>query len=514
MKIIEQKRAAYNNFAILNIALKKYAIQENKYTTEKLKALAILNFKGMPLPSGRYGNVLAVALEMQQYKGALFLMKNAKELEINLNVVSSKYGGENIWNVKQVFEASLEGFDTIRITENDECYKEYPNIIKEKNNNIDAVAEIELFLQKDFEREDTTGKKNNENQIYKPNVAYLEDNSPKIIKKIRLCKEKVLKREKIIPIAIATLGMVCVVGINVIHNQFNKNDNENVQQIKELASIQENEKKFNLLSYQVLVENCPDGSVKHHFVNKNNWTQSIARKQTENYYRRKYKYTAITDNNFIVSYSELTYETANYYQFKEIPKTEGQYIFDYNVPFYVMDVTDLSLPEGYSFDKEYSLLEVKELEEKLDASIYEKKNQNYRINRLVLIQVNGTFMCFDLTNLPIQVDETTDKEDVTKLRTVYYFPSVENNLANLKLSSGMTKVEEDINDYNYSYRNFAFEDITFLDQTIRNDLRGNIIQTKNISDYLTEEQINNRTITSEEIVEVLEQLNNQDRLTR
>ena len=151
----------------------------------------------MPLPSGRYGNVLAVALEMQQYKGALFLMKHAKKLEINLNAVSSEYGGENIWNVKQVFKASLEGFDTIRIKENDECYKEYPSIIQEKNNNIDAVAEIELFLQKDFEREDTTGKKNNENQIYKPNIAYLEDNSPKIIKKIRLCKEKVLKREKI-----------------------------------------------------------------------------------------------------------------------------------------------------------------------------------------------------------------------------------------------------------------------------------------------------------------------------
>lgn len=178
-----------------------------------------------------------------------------------------------------------------------------------------------------------------------------------------------------------------------------------------------------------------------------------------------------------------------------------------------MDTTDIVLPNSYSLEQLYSINDLKLLEEKLNASIYGNKdeNQTYYAFNLLLAEVNGEFMCFDLSHYPLQVEKTTNIEDVTKLRTIYYFPSIENDLINLKLSSGMTQVEENIANYNIFDKSFIFEDITSLDQTVRNDFRGGTFQTKSIYDHLTEEQRVTNKIKQNEVLELLEELNNQNR---
>ncbi len=271
------------------------------------------------------------------------------------------------------------------------------------------------------------------------------------------------------------------------------------------------EKNHSLLSYEVLVENCSDGTVKHHFVNANGIGDDVSYKECGQYTEQVYEYHGVTDKDFLVSYSEIFYKTASDFKYNEMPKTDGRYIFDYNVPYYVMDVMDLSLPKEYSFEELYSINELKELEEKLDASIYEKNlNKNCYISDLFLAKVNGKFMCFDSSGFPIPVDETIDETDVTKLRRVYYSPSIENDLINLKLSSGMTEVEEAVINYSVYNGKLVFEDITSLDQSVRNDLRGGTFEVQNIYDYLTDEQIYNGIVTYEEVIQILDELNEKD----
>lgn len=144
---MEIQRSAYKEFSILCNALGEFSINDDVKTRKNLIAIAKSIKVGMPLPSGRYGNALAVALEMQFYQGALFMIKNADELEINLESVSSEYGGKNVWNVQQTFELSQLGFNKTKIAEDDEFYKKYPWLIQSKNSNIDAALEISNILQ-------------------------------------------------------------------------------------------------------------------------------------------------------------------------------------------------------------------------------------------------------------------------------------------------------------------------------------------------------------------------------
>lgn len=124
-------------------------MNENSETTEQLKCV-IKYFEiaqtSMPLPSGRYGNSLAVALEMQEYKGALYMIQNADELGINLESVSSVYG-ENVWSAQQTFEFSQVGFEMEKTTVDDEFCIDYPRVVQSNNSNIDAALEISKIFQ-------------------------------------------------------------------------------------------------------------------------------------------------------------------------------------------------------------------------------------------------------------------------------------------------------------------------------------------------------------------------------
>lgn len=151
---MEQNKTVYSFFSDLCRALKEFSYNEDAKTTEQLMIITRSVKVGMPLPSGRWGNALAVALEMQYYQGALLMIKNAEELEIDLEFVSSEYGGKNVWNAQQTYEISQLGFEKTKIADNDEFYKEYPWFIRMKNSNIDAALEISSILQGKVEKND------------------------------------------------------------------------------------------------------------------------------------------------------------------------------------------------------------------------------------------------------------------------------------------------------------------------------------------------------------------------
>lgn len=152
--IMEQSRTAYSFFSVLCSALMDFSYNEDAKTTKQLMTIIKSIKVGMPLPSGRWGNSLAVALEMQLYQGALLMIKNAEELEIDLESVSSEYGGKNVWNAQQTYEISKLGFAKKKIADNDEFYKKNPWLIQSINSNIDAALEISSILQGKVEKND------------------------------------------------------------------------------------------------------------------------------------------------------------------------------------------------------------------------------------------------------------------------------------------------------------------------------------------------------------------------
>lgn len=145
---MQQNRNAFAYFSMLCNAIKNFSSNKNEKTIEELKGiLTCINGNNMPLPSGRYGNSLAVALEMQYYQGALFIIQHAEELGIDLSAVSFDSNGKDVWDAQQVFELSQLGFNTSKIASDDDFYKDYPEVIQSMNANIDAATVISIIFQ-------------------------------------------------------------------------------------------------------------------------------------------------------------------------------------------------------------------------------------------------------------------------------------------------------------------------------------------------------------------------------
>lgn len=258
------------------------------------------------------------------------------------------------------------------------------------------------------------------------------------------------------------------------------------ENIEEVIS-QEKEKTFLLSSCQVIVENFPDGSVKHHFITTEDWEMyDIVRIEKETYTESKYEYKAITDENLVFSDLIIRYNES-YQKYEKIPETDGKYIFDYNIPYFKMDVRNIKLPEGYVLFYHYNVKEFRELEEKLDASLYNQKEKDeYYTNALLLIKIFDEYMCIDCSGLSGSKEwicESTDPYDEKKLEKFIYLPIVGNNTFNLKVREA--KGEDAV--FNVFEKSYAYE-TTSLDQTIRNDLRGSISKIQLLSNYLSYEQ--------------------------
>ena len=145
---LDMNVTAYDAFAELVHIYKRYDIgKESKETL--LNYVSIFNRGGMPLPSGRWGDPLAIAFEMHAYVSALVLIEKADELNIDLNRISSELGGENPWNAAATFLLSLTSFDSNYIDDDDKFYNTAENIVLKDLHNarVDASNEIASHLE-------------------------------------------------------------------------------------------------------------------------------------------------------------------------------------------------------------------------------------------------------------------------------------------------------------------------------------------------------------------------------
>lgn len=143
MYYMEQSQRAFSSFAHLKVLFDKYEFDPNEENEKQLVTyLSVVNQrlplpKGLPLPSGRYGSSLAVALEMHNYPSALLIIQHATEWNIDLERVSSKLDGSDIMSVKECFDFSLSYFENEL---DEEFYQRFPEHL-EYNKRVIAASE-------------------------------------------------------------------------------------------------------------------------------------------------------------------------------------------------------------------------------------------------------------------------------------------------------------------------------------------------------------------------------------
>lgn len=89
-----------------------YGYDKNEKDKSSLELCTMLSKGlGLPLPSGRWGNAIALALELNEYIAAEYLIKNAKRLGLETSTVVSELGFKNPWTLKEEYLYSLLTFD-------------------------------------------------------------------------------------------------------------------------------------------------------------------------------------------------------------------------------------------------------------------------------------------------------------------------------------------------------------------------------------------------------------------
>jgi hypothetical protein len=109
---LKQARKAYMDAADLVHFMKEYAKATACYTRscEKARTALILKLEftnGVPLPSGRWGNALALALGINDYISAKYLLENSEKVKLDTITVSTDINGQNPRDLKEEFLASL-----------------------------------------------------------------------------------------------------------------------------------------------------------------------------------------------------------------------------------------------------------------------------------------------------------------------------------------------------------------------------------------------------------------------
>lgn len=141
MSLLQHNQRAFYSFAHLKVLFDKYDFYPNEENKRQLCSYLSAINQGLPLPSGRYGSSLAVALEMHNYPSALLMIQHATEWNIDLEMVSSNFDGSNIMSVEECFDFSLSYFEY----ELDEAfYQRFPQELKHRK---DIIAASEILKQ-------------------------------------------------------------------------------------------------------------------------------------------------------------------------------------------------------------------------------------------------------------------------------------------------------------------------------------------------------------------------------
>ena len=124
--------------------MEKYDYSSTSDNLEELILTAQNSKYSYPLPSGNYGNALAVSIELQLYPSALAIIKNSETLGIDLNdVLVTK---ENT-SAQTLFNYSLTHFNMTITPEQKQDLSLSPNALRRIKNNILAANEIQEELK-------------------------------------------------------------------------------------------------------------------------------------------------------------------------------------------------------------------------------------------------------------------------------------------------------------------------------------------------------------------------------
>ncbi len=127
IKELKRKKRAIIELASVIDDMKKYGYRD----IDDKDFLASIQFydKLYPLPSGSWGNILAVSLELNYYIAAKFILDNKDELGLDLNIVA--YDDNKILGFEDEYTKSLltkmnhEDYENINKIEGLTKYKKY-----------------------------------------------------------------------------------------------------------------------------------------------------------------------------------------------------------------------------------------------------------------------------------------------------------------------------------------------------------------------------------------------------
>ncbi len=130
--------------------MKKYS-QEHTPEAQKRLSLAASTSDVFPLPNGRIGNPIALALEINDYSSALFLIKSAEELGLDTDEVSIDPNSNDFWNAKEEYMFSLKTRELISDEELDSYRKLggpgfVKRVLKQQRWQLNACQSIEALL--------------------------------------------------------------------------------------------------------------------------------------------------------------------------------------------------------------------------------------------------------------------------------------------------------------------------------------------------------------------------------
>ncbi len=104
------RKDAFIKSSLLVSNMNKYGIYRDPKYTGIIDFLLFIE-EGLPLPTGRWGNAIALALEINNYIAAEYLIENAKRLKLNTDYVVSELGGRNKWTLKDEYLYSQLTYD-------------------------------------------------------------------------------------------------------------------------------------------------------------------------------------------------------------------------------------------------------------------------------------------------------------------------------------------------------------------------------------------------------------------
>lgn len=151
------RKSAFIDSVDLVSHMNKYAYSMDEKERNLVDFLAKYS-EGLPLPSGRRGNAIALALEVNNYVAAEYLIENAERLNLDTNTVVSELGGANRWSLKDEYLYSQLTFDDSVDVIRDKKERAYQQYVEFFDNNKEANKRLEKRLSVTDEDKKVVGK--------------------------------------------------------------------------------------------------------------------------------------------------------------------------------------------------------------------------------------------------------------------------------------------------------------------------------------------------------------------